>query len=133
MLDEDEDIRDGEFENFDDTNSEYKYTMSPESNIEQTQTTELCVQPCGSSSELLVSMQGLSEEVDIVVNGDKFASNRDDDEGIGQSAWHVFNQAHVFNPVFDVGMIFTNKKVMKATIKSRAIAHRRSVKLTKND
>lgn len=47
--------------------------------------------------------------------------------------WLVFSEAQVFDPMFHVRMIFIDKMVMISAIKSRAIADRRSMKLTKND
>lgn len=92
------------------------------------------MQQCRSFSELSELCQGMSKKTDIVVNGDEFASHggKNDDTN-GQSAWTVFSEAFVFDPVFEVRMIFTDKKVMNTAIKSRTIVDQRNAKLTKND
>lgn len=73
-----------------------------------------------------------NEEDDIVVSGDKFFSDaREGGEGDGQLIWLVFKKPCAFDLMFDVGIIFMEKSIMKAKIKSRSIASKGNVKFTK--
>ncbi|KAL8462855.1 hypothetical protein ACS0TY_033744 [Phlomoides rotata] len=52
-----------------------------------------------------------SGDDDIVCHGDDFDERRDSDEETEQNQYPRFNNEVVFNPEFDVGMIFGTKEV----------------------
>lgn len=86
MLEEADDLREGEFESFIDTNSEYEYAMSPEPNIKPTQPT---LAPVESVAECVREQLGLclvaNKEDNIIVSGGEFASDVEDSvDGDGQ-------------------------------------------------
>lgn len=92
--------------------------MSSESDIKSTQTPWLTVERVGLGSELVVTFEGMPEEAAIVVSEDEFANDGGQDhDRHAPTVWSMFNEAHVFYHVFEVKMIFTDKKVMSATIK----------------
>ncbi|KAL0437231.1 UNVERIFIED_CONTAM: hypothetical protein Sradi_0431000 [Sesamum radiatum] len=70
-------------------------------------------------------------EVDVVENDGDLDEGRDS-EGEGPSN-PVFNPEETYDPTFEIGMLFSNKKEFKKALQSYAIKTKRTVKFTKND
>ncbi|KAL8463285.1 hypothetical protein ACS0TY_034073 [Phlomoides rotata] len=78
------------------------------------------------------SSEGESGDEDVVCDGDGFDENRiSDDEG-GEK-FPVFNTDVIFNPSFEVGMIFGNRDDLKRVVQSHAIQTKRSISFPKID
>lgn len=120
LLEKVDDVWDEEFESFKGMYIEYEFVMSPKSDIERIRSTTLHIGPSVSSGKLVRVCDGTVEKLDIVTSVDKFPSDAKEDGKDGQPVWFVLNEACVFNLVFEVWMIFSEKNVMNATIKSRA-------------
>ncbi|KAL0456480.1 UNVERIFIED_CONTAM: hypothetical protein Slati_0987200, partial [Sesamum latifolium] len=70
-------------------------------------------------------------EVDVVENDCDLDEGRDS-EGERPSN-PVFNPEETYDPTFEIGMLFSNKKEFKKALQSYAIKTKRTVKFTKND
>ncbi|KAL0355126.1 UNVERIFIED_CONTAM: hypothetical protein Sradi_3959500 [Sesamum radiatum] len=70
-------------------------------------------------------------EEDVVENDGDLDEGRDA-EGEGPSN-PVFNPEETYDPTFEIGMLFSNKKELKKALQSYAIKSKRTVKFTKND
>ncbi|KAK4399770.1 hypothetical protein Sango_1083100 [Sesamum angolense] len=85
----------------------------------------------------LVSSGGESsdeEEDDVVENDGDLDEHRDSDGGEGDGHSHpVFNPTEIYDPIFELGMLFTNKSEFKKALQSHAIKSKRTLKFIKND
>ncbi|KAL0342534.1 UNVERIFIED_CONTAM: hypothetical protein Scaly_1916000 [Sesamum calycinum] len=74
-----------------------------------------------------------SGERDVVNNENDLDENKLSDGEGDRSIVPIFNPVEIFDPNFDLGMIFSTKAEFRKTIQSHAILTKRSVKFTKND
>ncbi|KAL0411617.1 UNVERIFIED_CONTAM: hypothetical protein Slati_3751400 [Sesamum latifolium] len=73
-----------------------------------------------------------SGDVDVVDSEDDLNENRLSD-GEGEGSTHpVFNPVEMYNPTFELGIIFSTKKEFRQTVQSHAILTKRTLKFTKN-
>ncbi|KAL8528281.1 hypothetical protein ACS0TY_005908 [Phlomoides rotata] len=73
-----------------------------------------------------------SGDSDVVCEGDKFDDARISDEE-GHDNTVVFNHELIFNPSFELGMIFASKDEFMKAVQSHAIQTRRTLHCPKND
>ncbi|KAL0370943.1 UNVERIFIED_CONTAM: hypothetical protein Sangu_0412400 [Sesamum angustifolium] len=74
------------------------------------------------------------EEDDVVENDGDLDEHRDSDGGEGDGHSHpVFNPTEIYDPIFELGMLFTNKSEFKKALQSHAIKSKRTLKFIKND
>ncbi|KAL0345459.1 UNVERIFIED_CONTAM: hypothetical protein Sradi_4377200 [Sesamum radiatum] len=129
QISEKEDLVDSDYELGDGQNemeNEIQNEMQNEIQNEQAKTgARNCVEGDNESSE--------EEEDDVVETEVDFDEHRDSDgEGDGYT-YTVFNPEVVHDPVFELGMMFSNKKEFKMALHSHAIKTRRTLKFVKND
>ncbi|KAL0449488.1 UNVERIFIED_CONTAM: hypothetical protein Slati_1505200 [Sesamum latifolium] len=76
----------------------------------------------------------LSGDENIIWSDDKLNSNKgsDEDEEKGET-FPVFNPSCMFDPHFELGMIFSTKEEFRTAIQSHAIKAKRNIKFAKND
>ncbi|KAL0435862.1 UNVERIFIED_CONTAM: hypothetical protein Sradi_0294100 [Sesamum radiatum] len=72
-------------------------------------------------------------DVDIVDSDDDLHKNRLSDGEGGGSTHPVFNPVEMYNPTFELGMIFSTKKEFRQAVQSHAILTKRTLKFAKND
>ncbi|KAL0287349.1 UNVERIFIED_CONTAM: hypothetical protein Scaly_2766500 [Sesamum calycinum] len=81
---------------------------------------------CSESSE--------DEEIDVVDNDGDLDEKKDSDNGQDEGPSHpLFNVKETYDPTFEIGMLFSNKKEFKKALQSHAIKTKRTLKFTKND
>ncbi|KAL0386107.1 UNVERIFIED_CONTAM: hypothetical protein Sradi_3005000 [Sesamum radiatum] len=74
------------------------------------------------------------EEPDVVENDGDLEEHRESDVGEGDGHSHpVFNPTEIYDPIFELGMLFSNKSEFKKALQSHAIKSKRTLKFTKND
>ncbi|KAL8490673.1 hypothetical protein ACS0TY_022611 [Phlomoides rotata] len=78
------------------------------------------------------SSEGESGDEDVVCDGDGFDENRISDDKGGEK-FPVFNTDVIFNPSFEVGMIFGNRDDFKRDVQSHDIQTKRSISFPKID
>ncbi|KAL0292264.1 UNVERIFIED_CONTAM: hypothetical protein Sradi_6996400 [Sesamum radiatum] len=74
-----------------------------------------------------------SGDVDVVDSDDDLDENRLSDGEGGGSTHPVFNPVEMYNPTFELGMIFSTKKEFRQAVQSHAILTKRTLKFIKND
>ncbi|KAL0399904.1 UNVERIFIED_CONTAM: hypothetical protein Sradi_2333700 [Sesamum radiatum] len=72
-------------------------------------------------------------DVDVVDSDDDLDKNRLSDGEGGGSTHPVFNPVEMYNPTFELGMIFSTKKEFRQAVQSHAILTKRTLKFAKND
>ncbi|KAL0448492.1 UNVERIFIED_CONTAM: hypothetical protein Slati_1405600 [Sesamum latifolium] len=74
------------------------------------------------------------EEADVMENDGDLEEHRESDVGEGDGHSHpVFNPTEIYDPIFELGMLFSNKSEFKKALQSHAIQSKRTLKFTKND
>ncbi|KAL0336336.1 UNVERIFIED_CONTAM: hypothetical protein Sradi_4845500 [Sesamum radiatum] len=74
------------------------------------------------------------EENDVVDNDGDLDEKRDLDNGEDGGPSHpLFNAEEIYDPTFEIGMMFNNKQEFKKALQSHAIKTKRILKFTKND
>ncbi|KAL0416021.1 UNVERIFIED_CONTAM: hypothetical protein Slati_3434000, partial [Sesamum latifolium] len=72
------------------------------------------------------------EEPDVVENDGDLEEHRESDVGEGDGHSHpVFNPTEIYDPIFELGMLFSNKSEFKKALQSHAIKSKRTLKFTK--
>lgn len=69
----------------------------------------------------------------VVESGDDFLSVKGSDSESEGSSFPVFNSAEVWKPVFELGMKFSSKTLLREAVHSHAIATMRNINIKKND
>ncbi|KAL0398119.1 UNVERIFIED_CONTAM: hypothetical protein Sradi_2155200 [Sesamum radiatum] len=86
-----------------------------------------------ASSGMSCDSESNSDSIDVVGSDKDLDEKRlSDDDGNG-SSYPVFNHIEMYDPLLELGMIFSSKKEFKLAVQSHAIKNKRSVKFTKND
>ncbi|KAL8484078.1 hypothetical protein ACS0TY_026682 [Phlomoides rotata] len=74
-----------------------------------------------------------SGDEDLVQHGDDFDDRRGSDDETEENIYPRFNNEVVYNPEFEVGMLFGTKDEFKKAVNSHAVVTRRSLYIEKND
>ncbi|KAL0352388.1 UNVERIFIED_CONTAM: hypothetical protein Scaly_1627500 [Sesamum calycinum] len=131
-------------ENFEDTDSEYEYKISEETeeqNIENEEDDEGTEVSQKQQNENTVLEEDRVDDTDIewygdeniVCSGDELPSDKESDGEGKNDTFPIFNPSCLFEPTFGLGMIFSNKKELREAIQSHAIKNKRNIKIAKND
>ncbi|XP_073152078.1 uncharacterized protein [Henckelia pumila] len=79
----------------------------------------------------------LSKSWDIMFVQKKMGHSDDDliirDNGSDDESFPVFNPVELYDPTFEMGMLFSTKKELRHAVHSHAIKTQRSINITKND
>ncbi|KAL0355810.1 UNVERIFIED_CONTAM: hypothetical protein Sradi_4027900 [Sesamum radiatum] len=107
---------------------ESEYGLENEEDEEGVQEGEQGVQEGEQSS----SDSDNSSDSDFCVSEDDFDSEVGSDAE-GKQSNPVFNPTNIFEPKFEIGMIFSTKKELREAVHCHAVSTKRSLKITKND
>ncbi|KAL0355333.1 UNVERIFIED_CONTAM: hypothetical protein Sradi_3980200 [Sesamum radiatum] len=74
-----------------------------------------------------------SSETSIEGSGDDFDTGIESKEENRELSFPVFNSNDIYNPSFEIGMVFSTKKEFRDSVHSHAIKTSRNLKITSND
>ncbi|KAL2226675.1 UNVERIFIED_CONTAM: hypothetical protein Sindi_2026200 [Sesamum indicum] len=74
-----------------------------------------------------------NESIDMVASENDLDEHRQSDDEENGLNFVAFNPDQMYDPTFELGMIFSSKKEFKKAVQSHAIKNKRIVKFTKND
>lgn len=79
------------------------------------------------------SSDTFESDVDVVQNDNELDEHKLSDEDEVEVNYPIFNPALLFDPTFELGMVFSSKAEFRKAVQSHAIRTKRTLKFTKND